>query len=73
VVAAVEEVVGRRCDVRWGARPPRRWDHTAWRADARRVRERLGWSPRHTLPQGLRAFREWMQAARDPYEAHAAV
>jgi nucleoside-diphosphate-sugar epimerase len=73
VVALVQEVVGRRCDVRWGAMPPRRWDHTSWRADTRHVRETLGWEARRTLEQGLRAFRAWMEAARDPYEAIAAV
>jgi nucleoside-diphosphate-sugar epimerase len=72
MAALVLEVTGSASEVRWDAMPPRRWDHTAWRADVSRARARLGWSPRHDLGQGLRAFLDWLDTG-DPYGAvHAA-
>jgi nucleoside-diphosphate-sugar epimerase len=39
---------------RWDSMSPRAWDTTIWRADVRRLRDRLGWTPRHTFAEGLR-------------------
>lgn len=49
----------------WGSFPARRWDTDVWVADARRVREDLGWSPRTSLETGLAATARWMREA-DP-------
>ncbi|HEY4865525.1 MAG TPA: hypothetical protein VIK45_08445, partial [Candidatus Dormibacteraeota bacterium] len=60
----------------WGSMAPRGWDTTTWVADSRRIRDRLGWRPRHTLEQGLAHLVRWLQ--EDPemlshYEAMQAV
>jgi UDP-glucose 4-epimerase len=62
VVAAVQETVGGRSEVRWGAMPARRWDTDRWQADVSRARGVLGWSARHTLRQGLARMAAWMDA-----------
>jgi UDP-glucose 4-epimerase len=56
---------------RWESMPPRAWDTTIWRVDVRRIRERLGWTPRHTFVEGLRRAIEWLRAHpvyRERYE-----
>ena len=70
VVAAVEHVVGWPAEVRWGGMPPRRWDTTCWRADITRTRRRFGWTPHHSLVQGLAAMAAWMKEVGDDYGPH---
>ena len=56
---------------RWDSMPPRAWDTTIWRADVRRLRERLGWTPQNTFTEGLRRSIEWLRAHpvyRERYE-----
>jgi nucleoside-diphosphate-sugar epimerase len=62
VVDAVQEAVGSRSEVRWGAMPARRWDTDHWQADVGKARQTLGWSARHTLRQGVSRMAEWMAA-----------
>jgi nucleoside-diphosphate-sugar epimerase len=62
VVAAVQAAVGDRSEVRWGAMPARRWDTDRWQADVSKAREMLGWSPRHTLREGVVRMAAWMAA-----------
>jgi nucleoside-diphosphate-sugar epimerase len=45
----------------WGSMPNRGWDTTVWVAEARKGRRELGWQPRFTLADGLRAFRAWFE------------
>jgi nucleoside-diphosphate-sugar epimerase len=45
----------------WNSMPDRPWDTSTWVADCRRIREELGWEPRHTLEQGLRQTIEWFR------------
>jgi UDP-glucose 4-epimerase len=56
---AVVETVGSSSQCRFGAFPPRRWDTTTWQADTTLTRERLGWSARHDLRQGLARTAAW--------------
>jgi UDP-glucose 4-epimerase len=62
---AVEAAAGLfryRGEPAWGSMPNRGWDTTVWVADARKARRELGWEPRFTLADGLRAFRAWFEA-----------
>lgn len=45
----------------WGSMPNRAWDATVWVADNRKIRDALGWHPRHNLDQGFRYMVEWFQ------------
>lgn len=45
----------------WGSFPARGWDTDVWVADARRIRERLGWAPRVQLGDGLEATARWFE------------
>ena len=46
----------------WGTMPDRSWDTTCWVADATRIRDVLGWMPRHSLESGLAATIAWLRA-----------
>ncbi len=67
VVSVVQETVGGRSEVVWGAMPPRRWDARRWQADVSRAREVLGWSPKHSLRQGVARMAAWMDTVGDAY------
>jgi nucleoside-diphosphate-sugar epimerase len=58
-LAALEEIAGRRLDVRREPAVP--GDQRRTKADTARIREELGWSPRTPLEEGLRAQWEWAQ------------
>jgi nucleoside-diphosphate-sugar epimerase len=60
VVAAVEQVIGRRATVCWGAMARRQWDTNCWQADITMARRRFEWRPRRNLVQGLAAMAAWM-------------
>lgn len=61
VVAEMTRIFGSRSEVRWNAFPARRWDTTHWSANTQKSRDLLGWSPRHSLAQGLLKTSEWMR------------
>lgn len=60
VVAAVEELLGRRLDVAY--RPGRAWDVPANVLDIALARRALGWSPRTGFRQGLEQTRRWLES-----------
>ena len=51
----------------WGAYPNRDWDVRCWRADATLITQDLGWEPRRSLRDGLRAFAAWLAEHPEPY------
>jgi nucleoside-diphosphate-sugar epimerase len=63
VVEKVAASAGRPDLVRLGARPAPAGEPAALYADARRLREEVGWSPRRELDEGLAATVEWMRKA----------
>lgn len=63
VVAAVQAAVGGRSEVRWGSMAARHWDTDRWQADVSKARLALGWSPRHTLREGVARMAAWMAHA----------
>lgn len=71
VVAAVLDAVGSSSEVRWGAMPPRRWDTDRWLADVSKAKTVLGWTPRHSLREGIALMQEWMRAIGDDYGSRA--
>ncbi len=49
----------------WGSMPDRHWDTDVWVADSRRIREVLGWRPRHDFEQGFRRMSDWLRQNPD--------
>ena len=43
----------------WGSMPDRQWDTTVWVADNHKIRQELGWQPRHTFEQGFGEMVRW--------------
>ncbi|MBC8075316.1 MAG: GDP-mannose 4,6-dehydratase, partial [Chloroflexales bacterium] len=46
----------------WNTLPGRSWDARTWVADNRKIRQQLGWQPRHSFEQGFRLTRDWLCA-----------
>lgn len=63
LVAAAARALGREDLVRYGARPSRAGDPPYVVADVTRLRS-LGWSPRHSLDQGMADTAAWYRARR---------
>ena len=61
LVETVRALLGVEAQPRWHSFPPRPWDTTTWAGDNRRIRDQLGWQPRHTLRQGLGKTAEWLR------------
>jgi nucleoside-diphosphate-sugar epimerase len=66
-IAAFESIAGRKLDLREHAAVP--GDQRRTSADTGRIRDDLGWEPRVSLEDGLRAQWEWA-AARTPADSH---
>ncbi len=49
----------------WGTMEKRSWDTSVWVSDPRLIREKLGWKPALSFPEGLRATVEWLKARPD--------
>jgi nucleoside-diphosphate-sugar epimerase len=47
---------------RWASMPNRQWDTQTWVANNGRAVRELGWTPRHTLPEGLEETIAWFKA-----------
>jgi len=47
----------------FGSMPNRRWDLSNWFGDPRLAHEKLGWTHRHSLEDGLRLTAEWERLA----------
>jgi UDP-glucuronate 4-epimerase len=56
-IETLERISGRSLDIRY--RPPASGDMRRTRADITRIAEALGWRPRTSLEQGLRAHWQW--------------
>lgn len=54
-----QDFFGIASDPDWGTFPNRAWDTEAWVGDAGKARERIGWSARISLEEGLRRTVEW--------------
>jgi nucleoside-diphosphate-sugar epimerase len=70
VVERVQEVLGRRTEVRWGAMPARKWDTTRWQASPEKAHETLGWKPRHSLRDGIARMAAWMEESEVSGDSH---
>jgi CDP-paratose 2-epimerase len=60
----IEELHGRRPQVRMGTWRP--GDQPWYVSDIRRVSDTLGWTPRTSLGEGLRALDDWLSAGINP-------
>jgi nucleoside-diphosphate-sugar epimerase len=45
----------------WSTMAPRAWDTSVWVGDCRRIVEQLGWRPRTTLSDGVKAMIGWLR------------
>lgn len=61
VVEVARRIMGLTAGPQWGSMPNRRWDTCVWVSDSRKIREELGWQPRHTLEQGLGLMVSWFR------------
>lgn len=62
LVALAHTILPIATDPVWGSMPNRGWDTTIWVADPRKIRDELGWSPRHSLDQGFRRMVDWFKS-----------
>jgi nucleoside-diphosphate-sugar epimerase len=60
LVETTLDLLDSRSEVRWNAYPARGWDTNRWCADPRKAFDRLGWSPRHSLRDGLAKTAAWL-------------
>jgi dolichol-phosphate mannosyltransferase len=59
VVNVAKSVMRIKAEPKWGTMPNRHWDTSIWVADNRKVRDRLGWTPRYGFKQGLAEVVKW--------------
>ena len=59
VIDLIQELTGKKMEVRAGVYPARVHDRTFWVADITKARKLLGWKARHTLKEGLEKTIAW--------------
>ena len=62
IVGLARRLLGIDEEPEWGSMPDRSWDTTCWVADNRKIKEQLGWAPRHSLESGLAATIDWLRS-----------
>lgn len=65
VVATAQRIFEIDEDPQWGSMADRLWDTSTWIGDARRLRREVGWHPRVSLEEGLRATERWLREATE--------
>lgn len=61
VVDLARRVMGITVEPVWRSMPNRQWDTSVWVADNRKIKDGLGWRPRHTFEQGFRLMVNWFR------------
>lgn len=72
VAAIVERICGKALALRWGAKPPNKWDTPLWVADPTLAAERLGWRSKIAFETGLEATYRWFAEHLKDYPAYLA-
>ncbi len=67
VVEMVQQISGRKINVRVGDYPARPSDTTHWVADNHKAKRLLGWVPKHTLRNGLEKTIAWFRLHQGEY------
>lgn len=73
VVALAMRLLNQKLEPHWETMPGRIWDTSIWVADISRIREVLGWTPRHSLEAGIGKSIAWFREHRDLYETREAM
>lgn len=61
VVDVVRRLMRIKAEPNWNSMPNRPWDTNIWVANNRKIRDELGWQPRHTFEQGFRLMVNWFR------------
>lgn len=61
IVDLVREQIGLTDPPVWGGMEQRHWDTNSWVGDNTRMRQDFGWTPRHSLVEGLSKTLGWMR------------
>jgi nucleoside-diphosphate-sugar epimerase len=61
VLEAMESVIGRKLNARWGKMPSRTWDADVWVADVSKLYSLTGYTPRTTIKEGLAKSLPWFR------------
>jgi nucleoside-diphosphate-sugar epimerase len=61
VAACIAAEIGSDLEPQWGVHIPSPLESPCWQADLSRVRDLLGWTPQHTLSQGIAKTVAWMR------------
>jgi nucleoside-diphosphate-sugar epimerase len=69
VVAIARHELNLAVEPVWGSMPARQWDTSIWVADNTRIRQQLGWVPRHSFADGFHKTVEWFRNRPPIYPA----
>lgn len=72
-VAVARKLFGIADKPTWGSMANRPWDTSVWIADSTRIREHLGWKPKHNFTSGLKLTRDWFQAHPELHSRYGPV
>lgn len=64
IAYAVKEQFAIQSDPEFGSMPPRKWDLTAWYADAQQAQRDFGWSATTALADGLAHTMTWIKSVQ---------
>lgn len=61
VVETVMQVTQSKIPVKWNSFPSREWDTNNWQADISKIKEKIGWSPKQSLAEGITKTINWIK------------
>lgn len=61
IVEAARRLLKVKAEPVWGSMPDRSWDTNVWVSDPKKIKAKLGWSPRHHLDSGLTQTIDWFK------------
>ena len=68
VVETVMQITKRNIPLVWNSFSSRAWDTNTWQADISKIRDSVGWHPKHTLVEGIIKTISWIKNNLSDYE-----